>query len=92
MLKKEGLVRLEDQALDNVSGGGGDTGIGRNYDKDEYEKAGVIVRDDGFFVQFSDKSIVQVNKSVANSMVDCLGLSGQKLSDDNISELIKQCK
>ena len=45
MLKKEGLVQLEDQTLENVSGGL------RSFKETEYKNAGVIIAGDGYFAK-----------------------------------------
>lgn len=86
MLKKEGLVQLEDQTLENVSGGL------RSFEDTEYKNAGVIIAGDGYFAKLSTGEEVRIDKTVANSMVDCYHLNGQQLRDGDLKALIEQCR
>ncbi len=95
MLNKEGLVQLEDQTLEGVSGGTGGAGKERSFSDDEYKRAGVIIKSDGYYVKYSTGAEENISKRVANSMVDCLYVSGKPLDDGELKALIAliaQCK
>ncbi|MCR5025617.1 MAG: hypothetical protein K6A90_15005 [Lachnospiraceae bacterium] len=78
-------MKLNDDVLEKVSGG-------RDYDRKEYEGAGVIIVGGEYFAKFSNTEKVAINKNVANSMVDCYRLNGQRLTDEQLRALIDQCK
>lgn len=78
--------RMFDEAeLEQVSGG-------RGYSEDEYKTAGVVKQGSEYYAKFSDGKTVKINKTVANSMVDCYKLNGQKLTDEMLQALIEQCR
>ncbi|MCR4907372.1 MAG: hypothetical protein K5985_00970 [Lachnospiraceae bacterium] len=88
-MKDMSFARIDDDALENVSGGTG------KYSKAEYGQAGVNVNNDGgktiYIAVLSNGEKRQVSEIVANSMVDCYRLNGQKLTVEQFEELVKQC-
>ena len=76
---------LDEAELEQVSGG-------RGYSEDEYKTAGVVMEGSEYYAKFSDGKTVKINKTVANSMVDCFKLNGQKLTDEMLQALIEQCR
>ncbi len=84
MLEHKEFGRLEDEALEGVAGG-------RGYESNEYENAGVIIVGSDYYAKYSNGQRVKINKTIANSMVDCYRLNGQKLNDEQLKALIEQC-
>ncbi len=84
MTDNKGFGRIEDEALEGVAGG-------RGYNRKEYENAGVIIVGGEYFAKFSNGERVAISEIVANSMVDCYRLNGQKLTDEQLRALIEQC-
>ncbi|MCR5651683.1 MAG: hypothetical protein K6F86_10935 [Lachnospiraceae bacterium] len=82
---------LDDDVLDNVSGGV------MNYNTQKLNEAGVDVQYDKngiphYYAVLSTGKRKPIKENVASSMADCYAVSGNnRLTDQQIMDLIRQC-
>jgi len=88
MNNTDNTQQLTDDVLNNISGGRA------TYSTPEFKKAGVSVTYSNgipsYTTTLSNGSILSISESVANSMVDCFKLSGDRLTDQELDDLIRQ--
>ncbi len=82
------LRKLNDELLNNVSGGRS------SYSDKEFSDAGVIISTNNgkreFTTKLSSGSYLTISESVAYNMVDCFKLAGERLTDAELDDLIRQ--
>ena len=88
MTNNGNVQKINDDALDKVSGGRA------AYSIQEFTSAGVSVAYNNgipaYTTTLSGGSTLSISEGVAKSMVDCFKLSGDRLTDQELDDLIRQ--